>query len=284
MKRTKELNRSTAGNLTIYLFITLFGAFMILPVIYTVSNSLKPPDELWTFPPQFFVRNPTFKNFSDLFTLMSDSWVPFSRYFFNTVLVSVVGTGGNLILASLCAYSLSKHKFKAKDIIFKIIVLSLMFSTAVTAVPSYLILNTLGLIDTYGALIMPAFGSTLGLYLMKQFIDVGIPDSLLEAARIDGSGEWNTFRRIVMPLVKPAWLTVIIFSFQGLWNIGATSVIQTENLKTLNFALTQINGAGIARQGTAAAAAIVMMSVPVIMFIFSQASIVETVATSGMKD
>ena len=178
-QRKKELSRSAGGNAVIFTVIMLYGAFMMLPFIYAVSNSLKPLDELWMFPPRFFVRNPTGKNFSDLFNLMSDSWVPFSRYLFNTVFMSAAGTGGNLLLASLCAYSLSKHQFRARNVIFKIIVLSLMFSTAVTAVPTYLILNTLGLIDTYGALIFPAFGSTLGLYMMKQFIDSSIPDSLL---------------------------------------------------------------------------------------------------------
>ena len=280
----KELNRSFGGNLVIAVILVVYGAFMAMPLVYAVSSALKPMDEIWMYPPRFFVINPTVKNFKDLFSLMSDSWVPFGRYLFNTVLIAVLGTGGNLILSSMCAYSLSKHRFRGRDTIFKIVVLSLMFSTAVTAVPIYLIMAYMKLIDTYWALVLPAFGSSLGLYLMKQFMDTNIPDTLLEAARIDGSSEWRTFWRIVMPLVKPAWLTLIIFSFQGLWNTGTNALIKSEEMKTLNYALAQIVNAGIARQGTAAAATVIMMLVPVTLFVVSQSNIVETVATSGMKD
>lgn len=257
---------------------------MMLPLIYAISSSLKPLHELWEFPPKIFVRNPTLKNYQDLFILMTGSWIPFSRYIFNTVFVSVVGTVGHVILASMCAYSLCKIRFDGSRIIFKVIVYTLMFSSAVTAVPSFLILKILGLVDTYWALILPAFASPMGLYLMKQFMENMVPDSLLEAAHIDGASNWMIFTRMVMPIVKPAWLTLIIFSFQGLWNVGNTAVIFTEELKSLNFAISQIISSGIARAGTGAAATVVMMIVPIAVFLFTQSNIVETMGTSGMKD
>ena len=272
------LNRSPGGNIAILFFLALVGVFMALPLVYSVSSALKPLDELWMYPPRFFVHNPTFKNFRDLFDLMGDNWVPFSRY------VSIVGTFGHVILSSLCAYALAKHNFPGRNFLFQMVVLSLMFSAVVTQVPSFLIMSKMKLINTFGAYILPAFCSSLGLYLMKQFIETSIPDSLLEAARIDGAGEGRIFWRVVMPLVKPAWLTLIIFSFQGLWNTSATVLIQREELKTLNNALSQIVSGGIARTGTAAAAAVIMMVVPIFVFVISQGSIVETVATSGMKD
>ena len=278
------LNRSPGGNIAILFFLALVGVFMALPLVYSVSSALKPLDELWMYPPRFFVHNPTFKNFRDLFDLMGDNWVPFSRYVFNTFFVSIVGTLGHVILSSLCAYALAKHNFPGRNFLFQMVVLSLMFSAVVTQVPSFLIMSKMKLINTFGAYILPAFCSSLGLYLMKQFIETSIPDSLLEAARIDGAGEGRIFWRVVMPLVKPAWLTLIIFSFQGLWNTSATVLIQREELKTLNNALSQIVSGGIARTGTAAAAAVIMMVVPILVFVISQGSIVETVATSGMKD
>lgn len=278
------LNRSRGGNALIFLFLSVFGVFMILPLIYSFSSALKPLDELWMYPPRFFVQNPTMKNFRDLFGLMGDSWVPFSRYLFNTLLVSVIGTGGHVVIASLCAYALAKHDFPGRDIVFKMIVLSLMFSTAVTGVPSFLIMSKLHMVNTYSAFILPAFASSLGLYLMKQFMETNIPDALIESAHIDGAGEWLIFWKLIMPLVKPAWLTLIIFSFQGLWNTSSSVLIQSEELKTLNYALSQIVSAGIARSGTAAAATIIMMLVPILIFVVSQSNIVETVATSGMKD
>ena len=278
------LNRSPGGNIAILFFLALVGVLMALPLVYSVSSALKPLDELWMYPPRFFVHNPTFKNFRDLFDLMGDNWVPFSRYVFNTFFVSIVGTFGHVILSSLCAYALAKHNFPGRNFLFQMVVLSLMFSAVVTQVPSFLIMSKMKLINTFGAYILPAFCSSLGLYLMKQFIETSIPDSLLEAARIDGAGEGRIFWRVVMPLVKPAWLTLIIFSFQGLWNTSATVLIQREELKTLNNALSQIVSGGIARTGTAAAAAVIMMVVPIFVFVISQGSIVETVATSGMKD
>lgn len=286
VRRGKKLylNRSRGGNIAVNLFLLVMGCFMALPMVYAICQSLKPLDELWMFPPKFFVRNPTLKNFSDLFSLMSDSWVPFSRYLFNTVYIAVIGTGGHLILSSLCAYALAKHRFPGRNLMFQIIVLSLMFSTAVTGIPNFMILSALHLIDTQWALILPAFCSSLGLYLMKQFIEQMVPDALLESARLDGSNEWHTFWHIVMPIVKPAWLTLIIFSFQGLWNSGSNILIQSEQLKTLNYALAQIVNGGIARAGSAAASAVVMMIVPVTVFVITQSNIVETIATSGMKD
>lgn len=285
IKRNKRaLNRSFGGNLTIFIFLLLLGVIFMLPLVYSISQAFKPLDELWTYPPKFFVRSPTLRNFKDLFGLLGSNWMPFSRYLFNTVFISVVGTVGHIIVASMCAYALSKHDFMGKKVIFNIIVFSLMFSSVVTQIPNFLIMTKLKLINTYGALIIPSLGSSLGLYLMKQFMDSSIPDTLLEAAKIDGANEWKIFWRIVMPLVKPAWLTLVLFSFQGLWNMGATALIQTESLKTLNYAMNQILAGGIARSGASAAATLVMMIVPITVFIVTQSNIVETMATSGMKE
>lgn len=283
-KKQKQLNRSRLGNFGIYLILTILGIFMLLPMIYTVSSSLKPLDELWVFPPRFLVRNPTTENFKELFRVLSDSVVPFSRYLFNTVLVSVTGTAGHVILASMCAYALAKHKFPGSKRMFKIIVITLMFNGTVTAIPNFMVMTWLRLLDNYASLILPAFGSTLGLYLMKQFMEQMVNDSLLEAARIDGAGEWKIFWHLVMPLVKPAWLTLIIFSFKDLWNIGGTVYIHTEELKTFNYAMSQILSGGIARAGVGSAAAVIMMVVPVAVFIMSQSNVVETMGASGMKE
>lgn len=283
-KKAKQLNRSRLGNAGIYFILTVLGIFMMLPMIYTISSSLKPLDELWVFPPRFLVRNPTLNNFKDLFRVLSESVVPFSRYLFNTILIAVVGTAGHVILASMCAYALSKHTFPGSKVMFQIIVITLMFNATVTAIPNFMIMTWLHLLDNYAALILPAFGSTLGLYLMKQFMEQMLNDSVIEAARIDGAGEWRIFWRIVMPMVKPAWLTLIIFSFKDLWNIGGTTYIHTEALKTLNYAMSQILAGGIARAGVGGAAAVIMMIVPVAVFILTQSNVVETMGASGMKE
>ena len=283
-KHKVVLNRSVGGDLGITLMLTLLGAFMFLPMLYVVMQSLKPLDELWMFPPRFIVMNPTLRNFSDLFVLMNTSWVPFSRYIFNTVLVSVCGTAGNLLFASLCAYALAKIKFPGRKWIFKTIRTSLMFHETVTAVTRFTIMSVLLLIDTPLALIIPAFGSTLGLYLMKQFMETNVNDSVLESSRLDGASEWKTFWVIAMPMVKPAWLTLIIYCFQGLWNAGSSIYIHSEQFKSFNYAIGQITAGGIKRAGASAAAQVIMMMVPIAVFVISQSNIIETMGSSGMKD
>lgn len=278
------LNRSAAGNATIDIFLIIIGMFMFLPMLYAISNSIKPLSELWIYPPRFFAQNPTLANFRDLFNLMSDSWVPFTRYLANTVIVAVVGTIGHVIIASLCAYAFAKHDFPGREFMFKMVVFSLMFSAVVTEVPSFLIMSKLHMINSFWAYILPAFSSSLGLYLMKQFMETNIPDTLIEAAHIDGAKEGTVFLKVVMPLVKPAWLTLVIFSFQSLWGIGSVALIRDEELKTLSYALSQVAAGGIARQGASAAATVIMMLVPILVFVVSQSNVVETVASSGMKD
>ena len=283
-KHRVVLNRSAGGDFGIAFFLVLMGAFLFLPMLYTVIQSLKPLDELWMFPPRFYVINPTFKNFRDLVTLMSGSWVPFSRYIFNTVFISVTGTFGNLICSSMCAYALAKIKFPGRKLIFNTIVASLMFHTTVAAIANYITLSALGWIDTYLARIIPAFCTSLGLYLMKQFMETNVTNAVLEAARIDGSSEWRTFWTIAMPMVKPAWLTLVVYSFQGLWNTGASIYIQSEQLKTFNYAVSQLVSDGISRQGASAAATVIMLMVPILVFVFCQSNIIETMGSSGMKD
>ena len=282
-KKRKDASRSMAGNIISFLFLTIMGLFMALPIVLSVSNSLKPLEELFVFPPKFLVRNPTLDNFFDLFNLMSESWVPFTRYLFNTVFVTVVGTAGHLLIASMCAFALAKHKFPGSKLIFGIIVTALMFSTQVTAIPNYLIMSGLSWLDTYWALIVPAMAKPLGLFLMKQFMEQ-IPDSLLEAARMDGAKEWQVFYKVALPQVKPALLTLLIFSFQDLWNMQGSTYIYSEELKTLPYALNQIAAAGIARSGVTAAVTVIMMVVPIVLFLLCQSNIVETMASSGIKD
>ena len=278
------LNRSAGGDTGITIVLAILGVFMFLPMYYVVIQSLKPLDELFMFPPRFYVINPTFDNFTDLVTLLSDSWVPFSRYIFNTVFITLCGTCGNLILSSMAAYSLAKLRFPGRNTIFQIIVMSLMFHSTVNQVTHFIILSSFGWIDTYLSIIVPSMASTMGLYLMKQFMESSVPDTVLESARLDGASEFRTFLIIAMPMVKPAWLTLMIECFKSLWNSGSSIYIHSEELKTFNYAIGQIVSGGIARSGAAAAAIVVMMSVPIIIFVINQSKIIETMGSSGMKD
>jgi len=281
--KRRRANRSVGGDVCNIILLAFFGAFMALPMVFAIGNAFKPLDEFFIFPPRFFVINPTLDNFTDLFILMAQSWVPFSRYIFNTVFITSIGTAGHVIIASMAAFVLEKHNFPGRNVLFSIVILALMFSAAVTAIPNFLTMSALGWIDTHLALIIPAFAAPIGLFLMKQFM-VTIPDSLLESARIDGASEIKIFWVIAMPTVKPGWLTLIIFSFQGLWGATGGTFIFSEELKTLPFALSQILAGGIARAGVGAAVMLIMMIVPITMFIATQSNIIQTMSTSGIKE
>lgn len=281
--KKRQPNRSRIGDFFIYVFLFLVALMMVFPLVFAVNSALKPLDELFKVPPTVFAQNPTLDNFSDLFVTLSKSWVTFSRYIFNTVFMTAVGTFGHLIIASMGAFVLAKYDFPGGKLFFNIVVVALMFNGYVTAIPNYLIVSKLGWIDTYWSIIVPAFAAPMGLFLMKQFME-GIPMSLVEAAKIDGANEWRVFWNIVMPNVKPAWLTLIIFSVQSLWNNKAALYIYSEAKKTLVYALQQVQSGGIARTGQAAAVTVIIMIVPITIFVCSESQILETMASSGLKD
>ena len=267
-----------------FLFLFLCGAFTAMPMIYAISTAFKPLDELWKYPPNILIVNhPTLKNFSDMVAVMSNSWVPFSRYIFNSFFITGVGTFGNVIFASMAAYPLAKDKFPGKALLFGMVVLSMMFNWTVTQIPQYAIISWLHINNTYLALILPAWSFGMGLYLMKQFMEQ-LPDSLMESARVQGANEWQIFWKIVMPNVKPAWLTLAIFQFQQMWGNTGSLFLRDEQLKPMQYALQQITAGGVSRAGAAAAVTFIIMAVPVLFFLLCQSSILETMTTSGMKD
>lgn len=281
-KKKKRINRSLGGDIALFLFLAICGILSILPLIMIVNNAFKPLDEIFRFPPTIFVRNPTLNNFADLGVVLGTSLVPFSRYLFNTIYVTILGTFGHVVVASMCAYVLSRYRVPGGKVIFSLIIYALMFPSSVTATPNYIILNTLGLIDTHWSIVLPVIGGTLGLFLMKQFMDQ-ISMDYIESAKLDGAGEFRIYWTIIMPLVKPAWITLVILNFQSLWNTYGSTTIYREDLKMLSYAINQIASAGVARTGTLNAVALVMIIVPISVFIFSQSNVMETMAHSGMK-
>ncbi|MDO4316592.1 MAG: carbohydrate ABC transporter permease [Lachnospiraceae bacterium] len=281
--RQKQLNRSAAGNTLIFTFMIICGCFMALPLVMIINNALKPLDEIFQYPPKIFVRNPSLDNFTDLFVSMNDTWVPFSRYIANTIIITGGGTLGHVLIASLAAYPLAKHNFPGKNTLFNLVELSLMFSWTVTQIPIYMIVSYLHINNTYWALILTAWQYGLGLYLMKQFMEQ-LPNSLMESARLDGASEFRVFWSIVMPNVKPAWLTLAIFQFQSMWGNTGSTYLRSEQLKPMQYALLQIQGGGAARAGAAQAVTFVLAAVPVIFFLICQSNILETMTSSGMKD
>lgn len=278
----KKINRSFGGSLAIFIMLLTVSCFMLLPFVYAIMQSLKPMEEIYAFPPRLFVRNPTLESYQLLSNLTDSLWVPFSRYLMNTIEVTVLGTAFNLLFASMAAFPLAKYDFPGAKWIFKVVESSLLFAGPVTALPQYIVMSKLGLVDTLWAVILPAVGAPLGLFLMKNFMGQ-INNAMLEAARIDGAGTLRIFAQICMPLVKPAMFTLIIFSFQTLWNSTGGSYIYEESYKLLPTIMNQITTSGLARVGVTAASGVVMMLPPFVLFILLQNRIIETMAFSGIK-
>ena len=278
-----KLSRSRLGNLVVLVLLAAMGVFTAIPFLFSIVQSIKPVDELFVYPPRLTVSRPTLDNFAVLFNLTSSTWVPVSRYLFNSLLLTVCGTVGNVVVCSMAAYPLAKLKFHGRKLLFNLVVVSLLFTYEVTFIPNYVILSKLQMLDTFWALLLPAVATPMGLFLMKQFMEQ-IPDSVVESARVDGAGTLTLYWRIVMPQVKPAWLTLVIFSFQSLWNREGLEFIFSEELKMFPTILTHGASAGVARAGAAAAAAVILMIPPIVVFLLSQSNVIETMASSGIKE
>ena len=276
-------NRSLGGSVALMICLFLLSLLMLFPVVFMVSNAFKPINELFIFPPRLFVIQPTADNFYDLSEILSDSLVPFMRYIYNTLVIVVLGSVGHIVLSSMAAFPLAKFRFPGSKTMSNMVVLSLMFAPAVTAVPNYVIMSYLGLVDSYWSVILPALSMSLGLFLMKNFMEQ-VPSALIDAASIDGASYFGMLWRVVMPAVKPAWITLFIVSFQSLWGATGGNFIYTENYKPLPAMLSQLTGSGVARTGVVAAASLMMFVVPVVLFILSQSNVLETMATSGIKE
>lgn len=272
-----------------YVVLLPLVVIMLLPILFIFSHALKPPDELFAYPPRFFVTNPTFKNFTDLFSRMSTSGVPVSRYLFNSILITIVTVVASIVVSTTAAYALSKKRFKLKKVLFAINTVALMFVPIAVTIPRFLIIERLTLMDTFWVHILPVLALPVGLFLIKQFID-GIPDEVVEAAQIDGASDVWIYWRIILPMIKPAIATIAILTFQATWNNADTSTlyVTSESLKTFAFYLTTLTtttaGANaVAGQGMAAAATLIMFLPNLIIFIFLQSQVMNTMSHSGLK-
>lgn len=280
---SRQAGRKKGRSIPSIILLLIMGLFMLLPIYLTVVMSVKPVEELFVFPPQMYTLRPTLDNYKDMFDVLRSNRVPFSRYVFNSVAVTVTVTVLQCGFSAMAAFVLAKCKFPGGKIINSIIVTSLLYQSNVIYIMQYIVMSEMGIIDTPLALILPAIASPMGLFLMRQSISQ-IPDSMIEAAKVDGAGLFRICWQIVMPNQKPALMTIIIFAFQGAWNIQGGSVIFQEQYKTLPTVVSQAASSGIARAGVAMAAAVFMLVPPVIVFILAQRQVIETMAHSGIKE
>ena len=282
--RYKRFTRTKIGKLFLFAVLIAAGLFTVLPLIYSIITSFKPLDELLAFPPKFYVIRPTLKNYTILPELMSDLEVPFSRYVANTLLISILITVLHVMIASMVAFVMCQVRNKWTGLLFATVQFALLYNATTLGVPQYLIFSKIHIIDTYWAYILPMLPSTMGVFLIKQYMDGAVPEALIEAARIDGAGVLRIFWQIVMPLVKPSWMTLVLFIFRDSWALQPNGTIFSEQLKTLPNIITQITSSGIARSGSAMAATVLLMIPPVAVYMITQSNVLETMSSAGIKE
>ncbi|SEO16800.1 ABC-type glycerol-3-phosphate transport system, permease component [Amphibacillus marinus] len=279
----KRFHRS---QLKFYIFLVPFSIFMALPIVFIVNHAFKPLDELYAFPPRFFVQQPTTENFRNLFQLAESSGIPLSRYLFNSIFVTVLVVILSIALSTLAGYALSKKQFKGKKLLLEMNNTALMFVPIAVMIPRFLTVSLIGIEDTFLAHILPLIAMPVGLFLIKQFIDQ-IPDSLIEAAVMDGANDLKIYWKIILPLIKPAIATAAILAFQLVWNDLETSTLYTtsENMRTLAFFMSTLAAQTnvVVGQGMAAVASLIMFVPNLVLFIILQSKVMNTMAHSGLK-
>ena len=279
----RQAGRKTGGSVAIFLLLLLLGIFMAFPIYLTLVMSVKPVEELFVFPPKLYAVRPTLDNFRDMFRVLHQNRVPFSRYVFNSVFVTVTVTALQCVFSSMAAFVLAKCKFPGSILINGVIVISLLYQSSVIYIMQYIVMAKLHMIDTYMALIFPAVASPMGIFLMRQSISQ-MPDSVIEAAKVDGAGLFRICWQIVIPNQKPALMTLVIFAFQGAWNIQTGSLVLKEEYKTLPTVVNQAASSGLARAGVSMAAAVFLLIPPIVIFMLAQRQVIETMAHSGIKE
>lgn len=278
----RRYTRSRFGNFVIFTFLTVVGLVSVLPMVYCVCTAFKPLEELLIFPPRFFVSRPTWENFTALPTLLGNLHVPLSRYIFNSLFITGVSTVLQILAASLAAFVFSKTKVKGRVVLFYIVQFSLLYNGYTLAIPQFLIFNWTHIVDTYWVYILPAIPSSMGVFLMKQYMDSSIPGTLIEAAKIDGASLFRIYGSLIMPISKPAWMTLLLFSFQSMWSAVPSGTVYSESLKTLPYVMSSISSGGTARAGSAMAVTVMLMIPPILVYFISQSNVMETMSTAGM--
>ncbi len=260
--------------------------FMGLPIVYIFNHAFKPLVELFEWPPRFFVQNPTFDNFIDLFAVTSSTGIPMSRYLFNSILITALTVFASIIIGSLAGFALSNLEFRFKNTLMWVNNIAIMFVGASVSIPRYLVIESLGLIDSFWVHIIPGLAIPVGLFLIKQFIDQ-IPKDLLEASKVDGANNLQIYWHIILPLIKPALATIAIVAFQSVWNNTEVSnlFINDESLKTFAFYMSTLTTTGntVAGQGMAAAASLIMFLPNLLIFVILQRNVMNTMIHSGIK-
>ena len=267
------------GSATLYL-VLLLGAFtMVTPLLWMLATSLKPLEDVFKWPPLGFQSRPVWTNYRDIWEV-----VPFGRYLANTFLVSLARTAGVLVTSSLAGYAFARLRFPGRDVLFLAYLGTIMVPGQVTMIPAFIIMRELGWLDTYMALIIPGLFSPLATFLMRQYF-LTLPRSLEDAAAIDGAGLFTAFRRIALPLAKPALATVGVFTFLTSWNdfLWPLIVTNSQDVRVVSVGLTEFQNLYYTDWPLLMAASLVAVLPVLVLYVFAQRYFVAGIATTGIR-
>ena len=279
-KVTSARRRSPSGTVLTYVALTFALVATLIPFAWMFLGSVKTEAELRQRPPTWWPQTFTWDNFAAWFGRLD-----IGTFFVNSVVVAVFTVLGTLVFCSMVGYALAKLDFPGKRLVFTLVLVTLMVPGVVTFVPLFVVVSKLGMVSTYPALILPFLAGPLGVFLMRQFIQ-DIPDSLIEAARIDGAGELRIFLRVVMPLCGPALATLAILTFLGSWNnfLWPLVVAQSEDMYTLPVALSLYSvGQNSTNYGVLLAGSVLIITPVLLLFVALQRYFIQGIAATGIK-
>jgi multiple sugar transport system permease protein len=281
MRAGQPGGRISWGRALVWALLCGGSLLMVLPFVWMVSTSLKQTSQIWVFPPQWIPDPIVWQNYTEALTIL-----PFERYAFNTLLITVVATVGVVLSSSLCAYGFARIQFPGRDLIFMIVLTAIMIPYAVLLLPHYIMFRQLGWIDTYLPLTVPVWfgGGAFNIFLLRQFFR-GIPSELSDAARIDGASEFGIYWQIVLPLAQPALATVAIFTVLNTWNdfLGPLVYISSQDKFTLSLGLAQFRGLYATQWQYLMAASTVVIAPTLALFFLAQRYFVQGIALTGIK-
>ncbi|QSV52858.1 MAG: carbohydrate ABC transporter permease [Dolichospermum sp. UKL201] len=275
-----KLKNSRIQTLIIYSILSAIAIVMLFPLLWLISTALKSPTEnIWQSPPQLLPSQPTLENFSKVW-----QFLPFGTYLYNSILVSVLTVGLNLLFCSLAAYPLARLSFVGRNGIFMAIVSTIMIPFQIVMIPLYILTVQLGLRNSYLGIIFPSLASAFGIFLLRQAL-IGVPKEIEEAARLDGSSELGLWCHIMLPAIRPALITLAIFVFIGAWSdfLWPLIVIQDESLYTLPLGVAKLAGTFSLDWRLVAAGSVISITPVLLLFLFLQKYIVPTDTGSGVK-
>jgi multiple sugar transport system permease protein len=273
------MSRARANNIVLYTLLIVTAALSLLPMLWMIAASFMSAGEANTFPPKLLPSDPTLEHYRTLFTRLN-----LGRYLLNSTIIAVTVTVVSLVINSMAGYAFAKLRFHGRDKLFRYLTLGLVIPVQVSMLPLFLLLREMGLINTYWGVIIPGLASIFGIFLIRQYA-ISIPDDLIDAARIDGAGEFRIYWSVVLPVIRPILATLAIWTFLSTWNdfMWPLIVLNDDSMFTLPVALANLSGERVQDTELMMAGSVLTVLPVLLVFLFLQRYYVEGITQGSVK-